>query len=53
MLLATFLYQKASTLGDWNAVAIIALIMIVTTLIVMKGLNIIASRMDRREMNHA
>ncbi|WP_207940792.1 spermidine/putrescine ABC transporter permease [Enterococcus sp. DIV2402] len=53
MLLATFLYQKASTLGDWNAVAIIALIMIVTTLIVMKGLNVIASRMDRREMNHA
>ncbi|EOT29139.1 hypothetical protein OMQ_01091 [Enterococcus saccharolyticus subsp. saccharolyticus ATCC 43076] len=51
MLLATFLYQKASRLGDWNAVAIIALI--VTTLIVMKGLNIIASRMDRREMNHA
>jgi len=53
MLLATFLYQKASTLGDWNAVAIIALIMIVTTLIVMKGLNIIAKRMDRREFNHA
>jgi hypothetical protein len=27
--------------------------MIVTTLIVMKGLNVIASRMDRREVNHA
>lgn len=53
MLLATFLYQKASTLGDWNAVAVISFIMIVTTLIVMQVLNMIARRMDRRELDHA
>ncbi|NLM67031.1 MAG: ABC transporter permease, partial [Enterococcus sp.] len=53
MLLATFLYQKASTLGDWNGVAIIALIMIVTTLLVMQGLNFIAKKIDRREATNA
>lgn len=53
MMMATFLYQKATTLGDWNGVAIIALVMIVITLVVMKGLNFIANRMDRRELDHA
>jgi len=53
MMMATFLYQKASTLGDWTSASVIALIMIVTTLIVNKGLNMIAARLDRREMNHA
>lgn len=53
MLLATLLYQKASTLGDWNAVAVIAFIMILTTLIVMQVLNMIARRVDRRELDHA
>ncbi|OQO70496.1 spermidine/putrescine ABC transporter permease [Enterococcus villorum] len=53
MMMATFLYQKASTLGDWTSASVIALIMIVATLIVKKGLNLIAARLDRREMNHA
>lgn len=53
MLLSTFLYQKASTLGDWNGVAVVALIMILVTLIVMQGLNFISKKMDRREMDHA
>ncbi|MBL1228989.1 ABC transporter permease [Enterococcus sp. BWB1-3] len=53
MMMATFLYQKASTLGDWTSASVIALIMIATTLIVNKGLNMIAARLDRREMNHA
>lgn len=53
MMMATFLYQKASTLGDWTSASVIALIMIITTLIVNKGLNMIAARLDRREMNHA
>lgn len=53
MLMATFLYQKASTLGDWTSASVIALIMIVTTLVVNKVLNMAAARLDRREMNHA
>lgn len=53
MMMATFLYQKASTLGDWTSASVIALIMVITTLIVNKGLNMIAARLDRREMNHA
>ncbi|MGX7328910.1 ABC transporter permease [uncultured Enterococcus sp.] len=49
MMLATFLYQRATTLGDWNGVAVIAFIMIVTTVIVMKLLDVLAKRLDRRE----
>lgn len=49
MMLATFLYQRATTLGDWNGVAVIAFIMIVTTVIVMKLLDVFAKRLDRRE----
>lgn len=52
MMMATFLYQRASTLGDWNGVGVIALIMILVTLIVMKGLNFLAKTIDRRE-SHA
>lgn len=53
MLLSTFLYQKANTIGDWNAAAVIALIMIVTTLLVMKGMNLVATRLDKRGTQHA
>lgn len=53
MLMSTFLYQRAATLGDWNGVAVIALIMIVTTLVVMKVLNFIAKQVDRREFHNA
>lgn len=53
MMMATFLYQKASTLGDWNSASVIALIMIVTTLIVNKIMNMIASRLDKRGVEHA
>lgn len=49
MMLATFLYQRATTLGDWNGVAVIAFIMIVTTVLVMKCLDLLAKRLDRRE----
>lgn len=53
MMMATFLYQKANTLGDWEAASVLALIMIVTTLIVMKGLNFIAQKVDRRTVTDA
>lgn len=53
MMLATFLYQKANTLGDWQGASVIAFVMIAVTLIVMKGLNLLARFMDRREAHHA
>lgn len=53
MMMSTFLYQKANTLGDWNAASVLALIMIIVTLIVMKGLNFIAKKVDRRELHDA
>lgn len=49
MLMSTLIYQRAYTLNDWTSASVIALIMIVSTMIVMKGLNAIAVRLDKRE----
>lgn len=46
--LATLIYQKTMTLGDWQGAAAVATIMIVVTLIVIKGINFLASRLDKR-----
>ena len=46
--LATLIYQKTMTLGDWQSAAVVATIMIVVTLIVIKGINCLASRLDKR-----
>ena len=46
--LATLIYQKTMTLGDWQGAAVVATIMIVVTLIVIKGINLIASSLDKR-----
>jgi putative spermidine/putrescine transport system permease protein len=48
MMLSTFLYQNAMTLGNWQSAGVIALIMIVTTIIVMKLFNMIAAKLDKR-----
>lgn len=48
MMLSTFLYQNAMTLGNWKDASVIALLMIVTTLVVMKVFNLIANRIDKR-----
>lgn len=48
MMMSTFLYQNAMTLGNWNAASVIALIMIVVTVVVIKGFNRMAGRLDRR-----
>lgn len=53
MMMSTFLYQKANTLGDWQGASVLALIMIVITLVVMKVLDMIAKRIDRRELHNA
>ena len=48
MMLATLLYQRATTLGDWTSASVIALVMIVITFAVMKVLNLLAKSMDKR-----
>lgn len=48
MMLATLLYQRATTLGDWTSASVIALVMIVITFAVMKMLNLLAKSMDKR-----
>lgn len=49
MMMSTLIYQRAYTLNDWTSASVIALIMIVSTMIVMKGLNAFAAKLDRRE----
>ena len=48
MMLATLLYQRATTLGDWTSASVVALVMIVITFAVMKVLNLLAKSMDKR-----
>ena len=48
MMLATLLYQRATTLGDWTSASVIALVMTVITFAVMKALNLLAKSMDKR-----
>lgn len=48
LVLPTLIYQRAMALNDWTGASVIAAIMIVATLIVMKGLNFVAARMDKR-----
>ena len=48
MVLATLIYQRAMSLGDWNGASAVALIMIVITLIVIRGFNALAARLDKR-----
>lgn len=53
MVLATFIYQRAMSVGDWNGAAVIALIMIVVTVVVIKAFNALAARLDKRGGSHA
>lgn len=48
MMMSTFLYQQAMSLGNWESAGVIALIMIITTIIVMNVFNWIARLVDRR-----
>ncbi len=53
LVLSTLIYQRAMAVSDWDGAAVIALIMIVMTLIVIKGLNKVAAKLDRRGDGHA
>lgn len=48
MVLATLIYQKTMSLGDWNGAAVIATIMIISTILVIKIINKLASKLDER-----
>lgn len=48
MMMSTFLYQQAMSLGNWQNAGVIALIMIVTTVLVMNIFNTLANMVDRR-----
>ena len=48
MVLATLIYQRAMSVGDWNGASAVALTMIVITLIVIRGFNALAARLDKR-----
>ncbi len=53
LVMATFIYQKAMSEGDWTGAGVVAVIMIITTLLVMKGFQYMASRLDKRGEEHA
>lgn len=53
LVMATLINQKSTVLGDWTGASVIALIMIVTTLVVMKLLNYIAAKLDKRGEGNA
>lgn len=52
MVMATLIYQRAMSVGDWNGAAVISFIMIMLTLLVIKGFNALAARLDRRGENY-
>ncbi|MDO5416643.1 MAG: ABC transporter permease [Lachnospiraceae bacterium] len=51
MVLATLIYQRAMSVGDWNGASVVALIMILVTLAVIKGFNALAAKLDKRGGN--
>lgn len=53
LVLATLIYQRAVTLNDWTGASVIAAIMIVATIVVMKVMNYIGSKVDKRGENNA
>ncbi len=48
LVLSTLIYQKATSLNDWTSASVIAVIMIIITLAVIKILNFIANKLDKR-----
>ena len=48
MLMATFIYQRAISLSDWTGAAVISFIMVIITFIVVKIMQSLARRLDKR-----
>lgn len=47
-MLATLLYQRATTIGDWTSAGVVAFVMIAITFLVMRGLHALAKVLNRR-----
>jgi putative spermidine/putrescine transport system permease protein len=48
MVLATLVYQRAMTLGDWTGASVVATVMIITTLTVIGIINKLAGKLNER-----
>ncbi|WP_125154261.1 ABC transporter permease [Clostridium rectalis] len=48
MVLSTLIYQKTISLGDWSGAAVVATVMIITTLLVIETINKLASKLNER-----
>lgn len=48
IMLATLLYQRATSIGDWTSASVVAFVMIIITFLVMRGFNALAKVLDRR-----
>ena len=48
IMLATLLYQRATSIGDWTSASVVAFAMIIITFLVMRGFNALAKVLDRR-----
>lgn len=48
LMMATLIYQKAMSVGDWQSASIIAFIMIVITVIVNRLFNVLIAKLDKR-----
>ncbi|GAA0727337.1 ABC transporter permease [Clostridium malenominatum] len=48
MVLSTLIYQRTMSLSDWNGAAVVATVMIVTTLLVISLINKLAAKLNER-----
>lgn len=48
MVLSTLIYQRTMSLSDWNGAAVVATVMIVTTLLIINIINKLASKLNER-----
>lgn len=48
LVLSTFIYQRSMSMRDWTSASVIAVIMIVTTIIVMKLFSLLSDYLDKR-----
>ncbi len=50
MVMSTLIYQQAMSLGNWDTASVISTIMILSSFVVMGIMNLISSKLDRRNL---
>ncbi len=53
LVLATFIYQRAMSLGDWTGAGVVAAVMIAATMVVLRIFNALAAKIDERGEKYA